>query len=250
MKKTLAIVTLLAGAVSGYSQGQVALGDYGNTDFQISVWSPVTSGPGVGTIVQGNSSAAYATAAGTAADIPAGTTTYPGSTPLGGIVADTTVSPSDYGDGNIWSVQLYAAAGTVASFSGLSAVAGSTANFFVNDNVVGYPGSWNSSAAATVPGVPNGSPATVAIAAWYNGNGAYTSYAAALAANEPTGYSTLGVVDLNGSPNTPPDLPGIGQPQTVSGGITSFSLVSIPEPSTIALGVIGASALLMRLRRK
>jgi hypothetical protein len=32
--------------------------------------------------------------------------------------------------------------------------------------------------------------------------------------------------------------------------MTSFSLAVTPEPSTIALGVIGASAFLLRLRRK
>jgi hypothetical protein len=248
MKKTLVTLSLLAGAVSGYSQGQVQMLDYLKGDFQISVWSPQVATPSQET--QGNSSAAFATAHGTAVDIPSGVTVYTG-TPLGGNAADTGTSATDYGNGHIWSVQLYAGPGTISLFSGLSAVAGSTANFYTDANNLGYAGSWNSGAAASVPGVPNGSPATLAIAAWYNGNGAYTSYAAALAAGTvPTGYSTLGVENLNGSPNTPPDLPGLGQTQTLTGGITSFSLAVVPEPSTIALGVIGASAFLMRLRRK
>jgi hypothetical protein len=248
MKKTLVAVALLAGAVSGYSQGQVSMGDYGNVDFQISVWSPNVGSPTLQ--VQGDSSIALDTAAGAAADNPSGNTVYTG-TPLGGNAADTGTTASDFGNGNVWSIQLYAAAGTVDSFSGLSPVAGSTANFFVDSTVEGNAGSWNSSSAATVPGVANGSPATLAIAAWYNGNGVYTSYAQALAAGQLTGYSTLGVVDLNGVPNIPPDLPGLGQAQTLSGGITSFNVYSsIPEPSTIALGVIGMSAFLMRLRRK
>jgi hypothetical protein len=98
----------------------------------------------------------------------------------------------------------------------------------------------------------------MAIAAWYNGNGAYTSYAAAVAAGQPSGFSTLGTENLDGAPYVPPDLPAPGEPQTISGGITSFSLSinafnsinPVPEPSTIALGVMGAAAFLMRLRRK
>jgi hypothetical protein len=159
-------------------------------------------------------------------------------------------SSQDYGNGNIWSVQLYAAPGTVATFSGLLPVAGSVANFFTDSSALGFPGSWNSGVNVAVPNAANGTPATMAIAAWYNGNGQYTTYALALAAGVPTGVSTLGVENVNGGQNTPPDLPGLGQVNTLSGGITSFSLVGVPEPSTIALGVIGMSAFLMRLRRK
>jgi hypothetical protein len=245
MKKTLATLTLLAGAVSGYSQGQVVYADYLKTDFSITIWQVQ---PGGGE-VQGNSTAGLSASVGANTDKPVGTTAYSG-IPLGGIAADTTVAPTDYGDGAIWSAQLYSGAGTVASFSGLSAVAGTVASFFVNDAALGYAGEFNASSAATIPLVPNGSPATFAIAAWYNGGGAYTSLAAAQAAAVPWGTSTLGTENVNGSPNTPPDLPAIGGANTLSGGITSFSVATVPEPSTIALGVIGASAFLMRLRRK
>ncbi len=66
--------------------------------------------------------------------------------------------------------------------------------------------------------------------------------------------NTLGTENVNGSPNTPPDLPAVGGPNTLSGGITSFSvagdLAPVPEPGTVALGFIGAVAFLMRLRRR
>jgi hypothetical protein len=247
MKKTLVVAALLAGAVSGYSQGQVYMGDYGNTDFQITVWSPQVATPGLE--VQGNSSAALATSAATTADIPAGVTAYTG-TPLGANAADTGTTSHDYGNGSIWSIQLYAAPGTQSSFSSLAAIPGTIANFFADANQLGTPGAWQSTANGTINGAAFGSAATMAIAAWYNGNGQYTSYESALAAGQPTGVSTLGVENVNGGQNTPPDLPGLGQVNTLSGGITSFSLVGVPEPSTIALGVIGMSAFLMRLRRK
>ncbi len=88
MKTALAALTLLAGAVSGYSQGQVVYSDYLKSDFQITIWQ---AQPGHAE-VQGNSSAALAASVGGAADIPAGTTPYYG-IPLGGVGADNTVHP-------------------------------------------------------------------------------------------------------------------------------------------------------------
>jgi hypothetical protein len=252
MKKTLVTLTLLAGAVSGYSQGQVYLGDYLRSDFQITVWSPQTSGPAL----SGNSSAAFgSTATGGTYDVPSGTQNGYTGTPLGGSSSGA-ISSSDYANGNLWSIQLYAAPGTGADASTLVPVAGTVANFYVNSASLGYPGLWDSGTAATIDtandgfNVAIGSPATLAIAAWYNGNGAYTSYAAASAAGVPSGMSSTGSENLGGAPSTPPDLPGPGEANTLAGGITSFSVAPVPEPSTIALGVMGASALLLRLRRK
>jgi len=254
MKKTLAVATLLAGAVSGYSQGALSMADYANSDFQITIWSPLPANPTVE--VQGNS-AANNPLTGTS-DIPSGTTVYTGATPLGGSATGAT-SPTDYGNATLWSVQLYAASGAGVAASGLAPIAGTVANFYSNPSQIGYPGLYNSSTVVTfngangTPTVAAGSPVTVALAAWYNGGGAYTSYSAAQAASMPTGFSSTGSVNLTGAPNPPVDLPGLNQAQTLSGGITSFSLAapsSVPEPSTIALGVMGASAFLMRLRRK
>jgi hypothetical protein len=118
-------------------------------------------------------------------------------------------------------------------------------------NVTGNP-------VVTIPNVPAGSAAALQLAAWYNAGGTISSYSAAQtagAAAAPSGLSTIGTENLGGGVNTPPDLPGPGN-TGVTGGITSFSLVGgsgtvvTPEPSTIALGIMGASAFLMRLRRK
>lgn len=257
MKKTLAVLTLLAGAVSGYSQGQIYMGDYGNTDFQISIWSPQGTAE-----VTGNTAANNALTG--TSDIPAGTTAYTGSPLGGGAPVTTGVSSTDYSAPNLWSVELYAAAGNNAAASSLAPIPSTIANFYANTATsIGDPGLYNSTAVVTLngqngtPTVPIGSPVTVAIAAWYNGNGAYTSYTAAMTAGVPYGMSPTGTENANGAPSTPPDLPGPGEPQTLAGGITSFSLnpgtitpPPVPEPSTIALGLVGASTFLMRLRRK
>jgi len=248
MKKTLAVLTLLAGAVSGYSQGQVGWADYLNSDFQITIWSPQKATPG--TQLTGNSPGTFGTGLTlTGADIPAGTQTGYTGTPLGGSATGAT-SPSDYANGNLWSVQLYAA----ASGSTPVPVAGAVANMFTSGNAGLYNVTGNP--VVTIPNVASGSAASLQLAARYNVGGTISSYSAAVAAGgaaAPSGLSTIGTENLGGGVNTPPDLPGPGN-TGVTGGITSFSLVggtaTVPEPSTIALGIMGASAFLMRLRRK
>jgi len=248
MKKTLAVLTLLAGAVSGYSQGQVAYGDYLNSDFQITIWSPQT-GAASATQLNGNSPATFGTGLlPTGPDIPTGTQTGYTGVPLGGSPTGTGgTSPANFADGNLWSVQLYAAPTGTA----LAAVAGTVANMYTASgnqglyDVTGNP-------VATIPGVTAGGSADLQLKAWYNGGGVNGSYEAALAAKAPNGVSTIGTENLGGGTVTPPDLPGPGN-KGVTGGITSFNVTSsavTPEPSTIALGIIGASAFLMRLRRK
>jgi len=239
MKKTLAVLTLLAGAVSGYSQGQVGWADYLNSDFQITIWSPQVATPT--TQLTGNSPATFGNGATTGGDIPSGAQTGYTGVPLGGSATGAT-APTDYANGNLWSVQLYAA----ATGSTPVPVAGAVANMFTTSgneglyNVTGNP-------IVTIPGVAGGTSAALQLAAWYNAGGTINSYSAAVTAGVPNGLSAIGNETIQSAPSTPPDLPG--------GGITSFSLVgpatsNVPEPSTIALGIMGASAFLMRLRRK
>jgi hypothetical protein len=269
MKKTLALVTLLAGAASVYSQGQLNFSDYGvpGNAFAISIWSPVAGAPAGGGEVQGNTPVSATSSFSNTPDVPAGTTTYTGSTALGGSATGSTAA-NNYANGNLWSVELYAASGSGIAVSALAPVSGSISTFFNDSAVQGNAGEWNAASAASgsaiitfggasgtagAPTVAGGAPVTVAIAAWYNGGGAYTSYAAAQAALVPFGMSTAGSVNVTSAPNPPAVLPALGGSATLSGGITSFSLNAggvVPEPSTIALGVMGASAFLMRLRRK
>jgi len=248
MKKTLTLIALMAGAVGGYAQGTVVWADYsgsGATTFSITVWSPNPTSPGVQQI--GNTS--------TDGSPSAGTTVY-GGVPLGG--AATGSGPTAYGNGNAWTIALY------ASTSSTTAVALTTSDevassLFVNSggtgkaNILESPafgggpgnaGSWTGGVAAV--GLPGASvSAQVQLAAWYSGGG-ITSYAAAVTAGVPAGASEVGTISALGGSGSPP-LPS---PDLAGLGITSFSLTTVPEPSTIALGVIGASAFLMRLRRK
>lgn len=94
------------------------------------------------------------------------------------------------------------------------------------------------SGAVTVPGIAVGSTGVFQVRAWDNAGGTITSWEAASnkGASALITSAALGGVPASGPPVTPPDLVGL-QP------------FSIPEPSTIALGVLGAAALLFRRRK-
>jgi hypothetical protein len=238
MKKTLTIVTLLAGAVGVYAQGTMAFTDYAG-DFVISIYGPGT-GTHAGTQITGNGPT----------DTPAGTQTgytTAGSTALGGSATGT--GATGYGNGANWSVQLYAAAGVADAASTLTPVTGALANFYTSGGVL-TAGQFNvvGNDIVTISGVTPGNAATFMLAAWYSGPGGAATYAAAVAAGLPHGESATETIGaLGGNQYSPPDLggytPGDGQ-------IQSFSLTTTPEPSTIALGIMGASAFLFRRRNK
>lgn len=80
--------------------------------------------------------------------------------------------------------------------------------------------------------------------------GGYATYEAAYAAaTSGTQGILLGVSSVfsavTGGAGTPP-----GAPATLAGAIPSFTLVPVPEPSTIALAGLGAASLLLFRRRK
>jgi len=214
----------LAGATVGYSQGVLNWSDYaaansaaGLPAFDITVFS---APPGGAEQNLGN----------TSADFPPGNAHYSG-TPL---------------SGTGFEIGLYV--GTTASAVQNAVTSGTpiaTAAFQTGSDA----GGWDQSGSlnATDPASPSGTGVFVELAAWSTAVGSPTSYASALSHGDAAGFSTTssGTTSLGGG-GTPPATPG-----TLAGiGITDFSLASTPEPSTIALGVIGASAFLMRLRRK
>jgi len=225
MKKTLTIMTLLAGAVSVYSQGTVAMNDY-NSFFGIQVFVPQTSGNNTtvsyggfaGLEEMGNTANSY--------NHTAGNQVYATSTGLG-VGYDVTL--------------LYAAGTGDALSTLVPTTSAPITTWYTGSTATAKGGFWNTSAVDTLAGVTGS--ATVAIAAWKNsGNaGSANTLAQAQLDGYAWGISALGNIAAVGFGSTPtPNLPG---------SITDFSLVSTPEPSTIALGVIGASALLFRRRK-
>jgi hypothetical protein len=223
MKKIALAVGLLAGATAGYSQGVLNWSDFDAANstpptpaFSITIFGVGTETPGTGPYPNN-----------TSADLPAGTATYTGS-PLSG--AGFTIGL--YVDTSATLLAADVATGTPVA----------TSTFGTGGNA----GTWDLSGSlnATVPGIASGTSVFVELAAW---QGSFGSYANALAAAVPTGTSGVssGEATLGGG-GSPPATPG-----TLAGiGLQDFQLSGVPEPSTIALGVIGASTFLMRLRRK
>jgi len=197
MKKSLPIlVTLLAGAVGAYAQGQIEFDDYAphvpNDGFQITVWQPQDANPN--TQVFGNGPA----------DVPAGSQTYTGVGIGGGNVGS---GPTGYGNGNNYSIALYASPG--ANATSLSQVPGAIATFDTSGGATaanGFPGTWDSAGGVdvVVPNVASGATGTFQLNAWYNGGGTITwAQASVLGSGEPFGSSTPANITLNGPPNVP-----------------------------------------------
>jgi hypothetical protein len=228
MKRSLAgMLVLLGGAVAVHAQGTVSLANYLNLNTYIYVSYKPTAGPAV---------------------LLGGSSTGPAPT-LANYAAET-------GNGNDWTVALYGAPGAGASQGSMVLLAQTIggSNYatatFAGGGSTGDPkaGTWLTGVYGTIVGTAapgNGAPVSVQLAAWYNDGGTITSLAQAQADLVPWGESAI-VNDTAGGPNaTGPAATAANLP-----AIPNFDVSTVPEPSTIALGVMGASAFLMRLRRK
>jgi hypothetical protein len=105
-------------------------------------------------------------------------------------------------------------------------------------------GYWNfgTDSSRAIPGIAGGSSAWIQIRVWDSTKGA--DYATSKAAGSNWGESAAFQVTLGGA-GSPPSVPA------VLAGLQPFTLnAAIPEPSTIALGMLGAAALLLRRRSK
>jgi hypothetical protein len=241
MKKLFIAALTLSGAMGVYAQGVVEFNNDIIGSLIFHVWSPNVSNPSVE--VTGNNSVAYSSPSARQGDLPAGTQTYTG-TLIGG--NSTSTGSAGWGNGNNYSADLLAAPGDNASPSSLTVLAGSLSTFrntagnggwvVASGNGLSIPGT--TYAGSGVVGVP--SSATLQIQAWYSGGGAFPTYASAVAAGMPAGESATWNLDsLGGGQNAPSNLTGA----------QSFSLViPVPEPSMIALGVMGGCAFLARRR--
>jgi len=232
MKKTLTSIALLAGAVSGYSQGGSMIFAAYDTGLKQQIFNVQSSAP-----TQGSPTAEYLS-------YTVGATTYTMTTPeyLG---STTATKETPQGTVNFTSPL----SGSGYSFEALISTAGGSEPLSAL-SPIGTVGTFYSTPAAAIgfgKGAQTlnptaGTTVTVAIAAWNNEGGTVTSLAEAVADNDPWGISNTGNVVLATGAETVPFMPT---------NIQGFSLgvAGVPEPSTIALGVMGASALLFRRRK-
>jgi len=140
--------------------------------------------------------------------------------------------------GTNWVTQLYYNLGANQSESSLHVIAGdSPTQFRVGPAGAGI---WNGGGSKVFPDVAAGVTATLQVRVW--DGSLFSSYAlASVATGATTGKSVL----FNYAPPV--------APSTATGmeGLQSFTLVTnVPEPTTIALGVLGAASLFVVRRRK
>lgn len=166
-------------------------------------------------------------------------------------VAAVLVTAASYGQGQINFNNRVAAAGINAPVTeagtgaGAGTIAGMKTQLFLvaggNKTAIGDTGTFRASPAAAtgfmtqsitvvVPGIDVGGSATVVMRAW---NGATYESSTTFGESAPV------TITLGGGTGVPADLTGLA----------AFTVTTVPEPSTIALGVLGAAALLLRRRK-
>jgi hypothetical protein len=133
--------------------------------------------------------------------------------------------------GSSFSAQLYAG----ATLDSLTPVG--TAVAFRNSSVTGLGTGYFSGGEVDILFLNPASGGWFQVKAWAAANG--SSYEAALAANGTVGVSNVFHLPWLGDPNAPPPV----LPADLV-GLQPFTVQSVPEPTTLALGLLGALALL------
>jgi len=140
----------------------------------------------------------------------------------------------------------------VSRSDGTGAGAGYTAGLYAGNTLLTPTTTFRTTSAAAayfvtavdvaVPGSPGGGSATLRMRAWETAAGSFDAAKASsnFAWGESNEITVTGLGNPAGSPPTP------AAPLT---GLQGFTVVAVPEPSTIALGVLGAAALLLRRRK-
>jgi len=144
--------------------------------------------------------------------------------------------------GTNWVAQLYYNVGSAQAETSLHVVSGDTFTPFRASTPASGNGFWSSVGTPKVLNdVTPGGVATLQVRVW---DGALfpTGYAAAVAGGGAVGKSVT-FDYVTGGGGSPPATPGGME------GLQSFTL-QVPEPSTIALGILGAASLLIVRRRK
>jgi len=230
MKKILLISAALMLAQAAFSQGQISFDNRANASGTYGVFPGVVVAP-IYNVDPANPSRRVA--GNTAAGIPMGSATYGG--PL---LAGTGFTAT------LWARNSTAVTGDAAA-NNLALVGQTTMRTSTTGTSAGRV-----AASAANPVVPDVAPGTTdrgtfQVRVWDSRGGTILTWDQALQTpNEPIGYSDLFTVPyaLTSGINTPPNLEGM----------QSFNLfvIPVPEPSVIALGLLGTGCLFLLRRRK
>jgi hypothetical protein len=230
MRKNLLAAALLISACGAFGQGTVLFNNRVTTESlpqQPAVVAPIFGvDPACPTCTKGGNPTATWNGTSGPSPVPVGTTVY-GGVPL---------------TGTGFTVQLWAA-NTTAADSALQLVATTTMTTRSQVNFMGFINA--PTVNPTVPGVVGNTTdrAKFELRVWDNQGGQITDWAQVLA-NPNVARGTSGILAL--------DRPlGVGATAPASlFPMQSFQLAIVPEPSVIALGVLGAGCLFLLRRRK
>jgi len=160
-------------------------------------------------------------------------------------LADTyklSLSTGGFISGAQYRIGLYA--GPQGTAEGSLVMVGSTLNA-APAGAAGYFSGGNPFALPTDPRWATGNTITFQLRAWTAANGA--NYETAIGTGSGVaGKSTLGTVTLGGGTVQPGVLWTTSNPS----GVTGFALTPVPEPSSIALGLLGLGAVALFRRKK
>jgi len=221
MKKTLLTLLGLICAATVFGQGTILFNNRVSGVFDARIFGTV---PGNDTLqIQGQP----------AAGVPTGTADYRGAVMLQGTSYTAQLFGGPLGTVLDPQTSQNALAGTLNFRTGAAAA-----------GILAIP-----APAITVNNVIEGDRARLQIRVWDNQSGSITSWDQVLAnPNVARGWSTpIDSLPLGGVLGLPPALGGVAGNLT---GLSSFNLFVVPEPSVIALSVLGVGALLLFRRRK
>jgi len=232
MKKNLLVAALLVSAVGAFGQGSINFNNRATSGSPAPVVSPIYGqDPNAPTQIKQGNGATYG--GGTNQPVPVGTQTYRGA-PLTG--TGFTIA--------LWGVNVNQ---SDAALSDPATQPISVGTFRVTTNPLLQGFNQPPAAAPAVPGVIGGTTdrAKFLVRAWDNKGGTILTWDQVLRdpLNIAHGESTIFTVN-----QTLGLAPSITPPNMV--GWESFQLYTVPEPSVIALGVLGAGCLFLLRRRK
>jgi len=164
----------------------------------------------------------------TAATYGQGTVQFANRDLTSGLDAPILLAGTTHGPGADYTAQLFLVNGTtftpLTPASTFNATTGTIADKYIKSVTV------------EVPGVAGGSSATFVVRAWLTSSG---SFDAAISKGQSANVTVAALGGGGNPPSTPAFL----------AGLTTFTVTAVPEPTVIALGVLGAAAFMLRRRK-